>query len=576
MGCGQSKRPSYHSLHQNEDLQSTRPSKATADDNSIHVKKKKTMDVTIDVTAVSAGSDEHSPRFCESTNFSPTSGMWKPKSVTRLMELQQKRSTICASPRAVEELEEKPSSSAMSPRRLHRRRRFSSIMVPFADSVRALLESGKQKDLPLEDDSVESRLHSLFSLLSQVNHNTSGRIKLQDLNEGLRRMGLQYSEEEVERMFQLTDTNDSGSIEFEEFKHFFHHLASDLKPCADDEPLPNPLEDVLNARRQGEQAKRRRSYACGTRPIKGYEFDSLQGHKSRIKCIAHAPNQPLFAASDRESQTISLYHSLTGEHLRLYRNHQDTVMFLAISPQKKHLASCSRDCVLVIWDLAVGLVIQELPHPGVITCCAFTPDGRNVVTGCQDNICRKFHTTRGTLLGMTSRPPNADKGVIVSLAVQPTGRTFSISRSRESLVRVINMDTFVQVNELSGHQGMVWSVDYSHDGSKLVSNCEQIVKVWNPWLGSCLATYPVTKVQETENADPNSIWTTCAFCPSDFGHLIAAVCSSCSIYIMHSTEGSILLTLFTKAPVYCMSSSRESYDLVCGDEYGNIYRLRLK
>lgn len=84
-------------------------------------------------------------------------------------------------------------------------------------------------------------------------------------------------------------------------------------------------------------------------------------------------------------------------------------------------------------------------------------------------------------------------------------------------------------------------------------------------------------VQGSALAQRGPAWLTACFCPGDFAHLVAAVCSDLSLTVFHNDpDGAALLTVFTRSPVYCLSPSRDYSELGFGDEFGNVYILTLE
>ena len=217
----------------------------------------------------------------------------------------------------------------------------------------------------------------------------------------------------------------------------------------------------------------------GSKQIRSYKIKYLPGFSSRVTALALAPNRPILACVDKESSNIQVHNIATGKLALTMNSHQENIVCIALSPDNKFAATSSKDALLLIWDMTVGCVSKEIEHPGVITCCAFSPDGKFLITGCQDSICRKYQTAKGKLVRMTDRLPSMDKGVVVSIAYQAVdGNTFAITRSHESFVRVMSAISFLQLHTLKGHSTMVWNIEYSFNGSRLLSHCDRFVKVF--------------------------------------------------------------------------------------------------
>eukprot|EP01062_Namystynia_karyoxenos_P000357 TRINITY_DN10111_c1_g1_i1.p1 TRINITY_DN10111_c1_g1~~TRINITY_DN10111_c1_g1_i1.p1 ORF type:complete len:646 (+),score=126.32 TRINITY_DN10111_c1_g1_i1:136-2073(+) len=450
------------------------------------------------------------------------------------------------------------------------RRRMSSIIGDFSASVAAFLESRNRGDVT----SADGQLRALFDLL-----NTDGEgVGLPALKDGFQKMGWAMSESWIEKMFSIADGDASGSIDWDEFQTFFKHLTDDKGDV--DLVGEDDVPKVDTRLAKGSAGTRHREWPQGKRPIISHSTKMMVGHKARVKCVSVAPSMELFASCDREESTMHAFDIQSGQEMRTFVGHQDTIMCVVISPDRKHMATASRDGNLIIWDVAVGYSMRELEHPGVITCCAFSPDGKMIYTGCQDNVVRKFSVSKGRLLRVADRLPAAEKGVIVSVCCQPgDGAYVALSRSRDSCLLVIDANTFRLVHQLMGHSAMIWACTFSPCGAYIVSNCECAVRVWNVASGGCVNQWGIDdkRLQLAQVSRSRCvIWTTCTYCPHDFGHFIAAVSSDNVIFFVHHLEGHVALVINTHAPVYCMSASRDRNLLCCGDENGNLYRVELR
>ncbi|MDS4014332.1 MAG: hypothetical protein RKP46_08240, partial [Candidatus Accumulibacter sp.] len=107
-----------------------------------------------------------------------------------------------------------------------------------------------------------------------------------------------------------------------------------------------------------------------------------------------------------------------------------------------------------------------LEQSSVVTSVAFSPDGRRIVSGSDDNTLRLWDAATGAAIG---EPLRGHTERVASVAFSPDGRRI-VSGSGDKTLRLWDAATGAAIGEpLQGHTEWVSSVAFSPDGRRIVS-----------------------------------------------------------------------------------------------------------
>ncbi|KAF7346233.1 WD-REPEATS-REGION domain-containing protein [Mycena sanguinolenta] len=163
------------------------------------------------------------------------------------------------------------------------------------------------------------------------------------------------------------------------------------------------------------------------------------------------------------------------------------VLSVAFSPDGKQVVSGLLDNTVYVWDAESGEVVAGPfhGHTAIVRSVAFSPNGKHIVSGSDDETVQVWDAESGEVV---AGPFNGHTSSVNLVAFSPDGK-WIVSGSSDNTVCVWNAKSGeVVAGPFHGHTATVRSVAFSPNGKHIVSGSDdKTVQVWDAESGEVVA-----------------------------------------------------------------------------------------
>jgi WD40 repeat protein len=127
----------------------------------------------------------------------------------------------------------------------------------------------------------------------------------------------------------------------------------------------------------------------------GNELRTFRGHTDTVNAVAFSPGAN-FLLTGSADHTARLWNITTGAEIRQFVGHSDSIVSVRFSPDGKWVLTGSTDHSARIWDVETGKQVRVFAgHTDALTSVDFSSDGRTVLTGSSDHTMRLWDAATG-------------------------------------------------------------------------------------------------------------------------------------------------------------------------------------
>jgi len=225
------------------------------------------------------------------------------------------------------------------------------------------------------------------------------------------------------------------------------------------------------------------------------------GHSRPVPELSYSKVTPdgVFIVSACLDGKAMLRNGETGDWIGTFVGHKGAVWSASLNSTATDAATASADYTAKIWSAISGEELQTFNHGKIVKCVQFSPDDKNLLTGCQDKLLRIFD------LNKPEAEPLKIEGHTQSLktAVWSNDGNTIISASQESVLRIFDTRTLTQVKTHS-LKAPATSIEISLDGKHITTSVGKEVIFWDANTFDLLKSFTVSVESNSATLSPDS------------------------------------------------------------------------
>jgi guanine nucleotide-binding protein subunit beta-2-like 1 protein len=296
---------------------------------------------------------------------------------------------------------------------------------------------------------------------------------------------------------------------------------------------------------------------------------SLSGHSNWVTSLAASHENPNILLSGSRDKSVMVWDLTPGEDSpgvakKRLTGHNQAVQDLVTSSDGQFALTASWDKTMRLWDLNMGSSVRSFQgHTGDVHSVAFSSDNRQIVSGSRDKTIRLWNTLAECKYTITE---DAHLDWVSRVRFSPSAKQpLIVSCGWDKLVKVWNLNNCKLRYNLAGHNGPLYDVTISPDGSLCSSGGRDgTTMLWDVNDGKHLYSLDAGNPVHSLVFSPKNYW------------LCAATDASIKIWDLEnkSVHDEIAAPMKSKGGLpWCTSLmwSADGNTLFCGATDGDIY-----
>ena len=203
-------------------------------------------------------------------------------------------------------------------------------------------------------------------------------------------------------------------------------------------------------------------------------------HDPAIQRVTYADTGKVRDILIRYDNTVRLLNVTSGREIRRFEGHGDSVTCVAFAPDGRTILTGSDDKTARLWNVASGSEIRSLQgHGEEVTSVAFAPDGKTILTGSRDKTARLWDPETGHEIHRLTGHGDS----VTCVAFAPDGRTI-LTGSWDRTARLWDAASGSEIRRLQGQVGLVTSVAFAPDGKTVLTGAHgDTARLWDAATG---------------------------------------------------------------------------------------------